>query len=78
VRLTKPKTAQREVNVAGRACRHVVVRLPARHYKYNPIELVWGQVNPEVAGQNTISRLSNIDILMNTTQHYSNSVAVEC
>jgi transposase len=66
VPLTKPKFVQYVLDVIIHTRGHTVVRLPPHHCKYNPIELVWAQVNREVADKNNIFRISDVEMLMNT------------
>ena len=44
---------------------HNVIRLPAYHCQYNPIELVWAQVKGFVAERNTTFKIADTEILVN-------------
>lgn len=44
---------------------HEVVRLPTYHCQYNPIELIWAQVQSEVARKNVSFKISDVEKLVN-------------
>ena len=44
---------------------HEVIRLPAYHCQYNPIEMIWAKVKGEVAELNNTFRLADVERLTN-------------
>lgn len=44
---------------------HEVVRLPPYHCQYNPIELIWAQLNGRVAVENSTFKIADVEELVN-------------
>lgn len=59
-----PREKKYELEIALQL-RHEVIRLPPYHCQYNPIELIWAQVENKDAELNTTFKMADVEELVN-------------
>lgn len=69
---------QYELDATAHAYSHTIGRLLPYHCQNNTAELVWAQAKCEVADRNTILRVSDTEISMNTAIDITKTVWQSC
>lgn len=70
----KPQLMQYELDEIAQDMGHVVLRIPANHSEFNPIELIWTHIKEKVAVENNTFNLDDVE---RSTQSAVDSITSE-
>jgi len=65
VKLAMPREKIYKLDQLTHQMGHEVVRLPPYHCQYNPIELIWAQLNGRLAEENSTFKIDDVEALVN-------------